>query len=492
MTHLLDVAQQFHRAGWSYATSSLPDYNGIILDLFADETFLWRARRGRLRGVIPYRQPWYGFFHHTPLESYTANNLTVLRNPKNPRDHKRSSLFRESLSTCQGILVLSECLGHWFREWVNVPVYVLYHPTILTRPLYTFTDFKVVNVGAWYRNPWTIHLLPFIYKYSLRGKAMENYFMPPHFIIDSSFANHQDNHWVRFFYQWLNEEIKRGEQNELSGLGKFPKFRINTDDYSYYPKTAEIRNLTDKIRHYIASVNRIEWLTNEEYDHLLSSSIIFLHLMDASAVNTIIECIASATPLMVNRHPAVIEYLGKDYPLYYDDPAEIDLSFLSRERVMMAHNYLLHKDKTFLDRETFRNSLDDIIKKNLPLDKPTMSAEKSHEDEKRLLGEVVNEVVSEVVNEVSAPVDDVKLSPPAESKPRKSKKYPFRIGLGKASCSNNEEDGDYVILISDFNAKIFGNLKIRRCDLEIEFNDLYIELSASDIEIDPDGPIGCR
>ena len=41
-----------------------------------------------------------------------------------------------------------------------------------------------------------------------------------------------------------------------------------------------------------------------------------LSLVDASANNAVIDCIARATPLLVNPHPAVIEYFGADYPTY--------------------------------------------------------------------------------------------------------------------------------------------------------------------------------
>ena len=57
----------------------------------------------------------------------------------------------------------------------------------------------------------------------------------------------------------------------------------------------------------------------EEYDDLLSKNIIFIDLYDASANTVVVECIARKTPLLVTRLDAVIEYLGKDYPLYFDN-----------------------------------------------------------------------------------------------------------------------------------------------------------------------------
>jgi hypothetical protein len=59
-------------------------------------------------------------------------------------------------------------------------------------------------------------------------------------------------------------------------------------------------------------------LNDEEYDLLLTRSVVFLALRDCSAANTILECKARGTPLIINRHEAVVEALGPDYPGYYN------------------------------------------------------------------------------------------------------------------------------------------------------------------------------
>ena len=68
-----------------------------------------------------------------------------------------------------------------------------------------------------------------------------------------------------------------------------------------------------------SSVEVIDHLCDTDYDKLLSVIIVFLNLVDASAVNMVIECIIFNTPLIVNRKPAIVEILGADYPLYYGD-----------------------------------------------------------------------------------------------------------------------------------------------------------------------------
>lgn len=80
---------------------------------------------------------------------------------------------------------------------------------------------------------------------------------------------------------------------------------------------------------------------NAEYDELLSRNLVYLDLHDASANNAVVECIARATPLLVNRLPAVVEYLGADYPFYFDSLQEAAEKALDFELVRRSHEYLL-------------------------------------------------------------------------------------------------------------------------------------------------------
>ena len=86
----------------------------------------------------------------------------------------------------------------------------------------------------------------------------------------------------------------------------------------------------------------------------------FIDLYDASAVNTIIECIVRNTPIIVNKLPAVVEYLGINYPLYFKDIKNIP-TLLKRDNIINAHRYLKNMDKTFLTIETFISDLQRII-----------------------------------------------------------------------------------------------------------------------------------
>lgn len=92
-------------------------------------------------------------------------------------------------------------------------------------------------------------------------------------------------------------------------------------------------------------VQIINWVDNDNYDRLLQKSVVFVHLEDSAANNVIVECLARHTPLVINRLPAVEEYLGKDYPLFFTTLAEAEAILKDRDRLMAGHYHLRDRDK---------------------------------------------------------------------------------------------------------------------------------------------------
>jgi len=104
----------------------------------------------------------------------------------------------------------------------------------------------------------------------------------------------------------------------------------------------------------------------------MTENIVFINLVDASAVNTIIECIVRSTPIIVNKHPAVVELLGEKYPLYFSNnnntrymTLNIEINnLLSNDKLIRnAHNYLKSMDKNLFYINTFVNEFHNIITK---------------------------------------------------------------------------------------------------------------------------------
>lgn len=108
------------------------------------------------------------------------------------------------------------------------------------------------------------------------------------------------------------------------------------------------------------TVTELPEQSNEEYDELLNSSVIIQWMFGAAANNVVVECIEHGTPLIVNRLPAIEEYLGPDYPLYTD--GTIPPHFWHASTLRKASGYLLSVKlptvKEFVDQvDTFISGL---------------------------------------------------------------------------------------------------------------------------------------
>ncbi len=121
------------------------------------------------------------------------------------------------------------------------------------------------------------------------------------------------------------------------------------------------------------SVDLLDRVSNDDYDRLLEANAAFLDLHDAAANNTVVECIARHTPLLVRKLPAVVEYVGTDYPLYFTDLAEAASKADDLELVRRATDYLRALDlRGRLTPEAFVHGLahSEIYQQQLPTPAP--------------------------------------------------------------------------------------------------------------------------
>jgi hypothetical protein len=101
----------------------------------------------------------------------------------------------------------------------------------------------------------------------------------------------------------------------------------------------------------------LNMLPDNEYDELLSENIVFLDMYDSSANNAIIESIARATPVLANPLPPIIEYLGVDYPFYFNTLEEAAKKASDFKLIKDTHQYLLECDtRKKLTPESFRKA----------------------------------------------------------------------------------------------------------------------------------------
>lgn len=320
-----------HRAGWKYVMDCLMDDGvcSIESDILFDSVL-------DVIGSNVYTSPWIGCIHHP----FSDNCASLISKPS----------FLYSLRHCKALITLTNYLKdqlveELYKRNINVPVYVIIHPTDFDCPRFTFANFrkKVVQVGGWLRNPFSIYALQTAYdikKYALKSRRMEEYF-PQRRPTSTSTSSSRPQ------IQWLSRPQTRSEEtrHDLYGL---------THNIFY-------RSMEQYIDHSIKSVTVIDHLTNNQYDILLSESIVFINLVDCSAVNTVIECIARNTPVIVNFHPALVEVLGIDYPGFYWNMYQASLLVNSQWSLYRIHMFLRNMDKTHLKINTFINDFNNML-----------------------------------------------------------------------------------------------------------------------------------
>lgn len=285
-----------HRCGWAYAVQALDSLHhpkGIRLDTFLEETFLWNFDQNVAGGIIPYREPWIGFWHN-PLEQPDWVDMNE------PKKLMQKWAFAESLKFCRGILTLSSSMSANVEKSLGLPCSALIHPTDTNVPCWDceeyFDDPTAVHVGWWLRSfvDWTALKLP-VRKVLLKVS------------------------------RW--QDVLEEREFAFRGVKKPSKV-----DYEVKKR-----------------------LPNREYDALLKKSVVVLSFIATAANNGVIEALARGVPLFVNRLPAVEEYLGKDYPAYLTG-VDVARRILDRPFLEDVSAYLLRRrDEIDLSQEAFRN-----------------------------------------------------------------------------------------------------------------------------------------
>ena len=310
------------------------------------------------------------------------------------------------------------------KEIQPVSVYVLHHPTEFDVPMFDYmtylsnNDKKIIHIGGWMRNifsfyqldlkfypihqheekiivsdnitqtlpkkPWYSYYFscPILYKSKIRtdislcvlqipkkkdiihsdrdehtfrkvilkGKNMNNYF--------------PNADWKEQIYQcfslMVNNPIKQENTPHISSM--------NMEVSEMFCSTEHKKINNNWLKHMMEYFNKIddniemmEYVENDIYDQLLTKNIVFLNLVDGSAINTLLECLVRNTPIVVNRHPAVVEILGDDYPLFYDDISSIGALLRLPDIVFTSHCYLKKLDKSPYHIDLFLKQLNKII-----------------------------------------------------------------------------------------------------------------------------------
>lgn len=299
-----------HRSGWGYCMSCLApahSRSGIYFDDFLEKTFGWDIKNYYYEDEnnVPYKKEWIGVIHNPP----NVPDWFDLCN--SPQAIIARDVFQESLKTCKALVSLSEYVAGFIKSKVDIPVVSVKHPTEIPDKKWSMDNFlsqkrkEVVQLGYWLRIMRSIYDLKLDYKY-------KKIWLPGNIKVSQDLL--------------FNKEFKFGSKQHY-------------------------------LEEYKLSGVLVDRLSNEEYDDLFSRCVCLLNLYDTSANNAVVECVARNTPILINRLPAVEEYLGKDYPFFFNDLDHASSLLYDIDKIYEAHVYLKNMDKKWISGTYFANDL---------------------------------------------------------------------------------------------------------------------------------------
>jgi hypothetical protein len=249
---------------------------------------------------------WFGVMH-VPLltpnwAQYSQNNLSKMY---------FSDRWKRALKRCKGIIVFSEHMKTQLESiYPELNVFSLKHPVGRNEVSFDVDAFRsepsMLLVGTWLRN-------------------------------FESFVDVRTSFSKKVLFTKYSEGYLRDVNSKYSS------------------------NILSKIR----EMECIGFLNDDAYDRLFSSSLIYLDLYETSANNAICECLSYDVPFIAKRHPAIIEYVGEDYPLLFDNVEEF--SHITVDDVIAGHQYLKQnrKFKENLSLDNFIRGVELVCKKIL-------------------------------------------------------------------------------------------------------------------------------
>lgn len=294
------IGKGLHRTGWPWVFKHLQTIHsdkGILFDDFFEQNFCYKDKPDI------YNEPWVTIMHHPA-------NIPLFGNYREKLDVAfESNEFKESEPNLKLVIALSESLACWLRTKLVCKVVVMKHPANIhiDESWFPNKSNQIYQLGFYLRNT----------QLAEQVKIPDNY---------------------KITKLW----------NKLSWLKEYDNKVRN-----YWETKIEER----KVRN---SVGKTNFVLPTKYDEILNSGIVLAEYFEVSASNVVLECICHNTPLIVNRKPAIEEYLGVDYPLFYDDIDEIPGLI---EKAQEGHFYLKNLPKEDLDINFFLERIKEEIHK---------------------------------------------------------------------------------------------------------------------------------
>jgi polysaccharide pyruvyl transferase WcaK-like protein len=415
-----------HRGGWYLTIENLAKRmtsTGILCDMYVDRTFHWCENYSEYTGKIPYTVPWCGFIHHTDNTTYSKNNLSAMLKNKLFIQSLNNCVCLFTLAPSLSIRLEKLLTGMGFSTKIKT----LTHPIVMPELLFNPSNLKsgqtnLIQIGTWLRNYFTIYTLHTknFNKSILAGPGMkgltpdENFDIKHISELEDDIKKCHDKNGCRHhhpihpvhpihpcrpepcphhcrphpIHPCRHEHPSHDPRHPIHPCrlepGSLPRLIMDIvewlehnlkiiemvyfDHKLYIGATTKYieQHAINQVKQMLNTVKIIPKLDNKEYDKLLSKSVCFCHLIDSAAINTVIECIVRNTPILINKTPGVLDLLGPDYPLYFDEKLvkegqNID-DVLTKKNIKKTYTYLKSLDKSKFKIDHFVDSFTDIIK----------------------------------------------------------------------------------------------------------------------------------
>lgn len=176
--------------------------------------------------------------------------------------------------------------------------------------------------------------------------------------------------WLRKYDIFINLNCKNHKKiiliKDLEGdwITTYVNYELRTViNYNKYDNMINNKKLSDIEITFLASCNIeiLYYISNNEYDEIFKNNIIFLDFYETSANNVILECILMNTPILVKKLSATIEYLGIEYPFFFDTLEEANIKINDIDLIIKTHEYLKNMSKEKFTYNYFNQQIKNLI-----------------------------------------------------------------------------------------------------------------------------------